>query len=75
MRDIKMCLFFLGALFGMALMGFSGLGIFGICGFFISLIEQRPGILIGLGLFVICVLFVTIGWYIFCKFADKLNDI
>ena len=75
MRYIKMCLFFLGALLGMALIGFFGsIGVIGVYGFFVTLWEYCPNILIGLGLFVMGVLFVTIGWDIFCKCADKLKD-
>lgn len=75
MRYIKMCLFFIGVLFGMALMAFFGLiGIIGLYGVFVTLWEYCPEIIIGSGLFLIGVLFVTIGWNIFCKFADKLAD-
>lgn len=75
MRHIKTCLFFLGALFGIALIGFFGLiGYIGIYGIFVTLWEYCPNILIGSGLFLMGVLFVTIGWGIFCKFADKLSD-
>ena len=75
MRYIKMSLFFLGAIFGMALIGFFGLiGIIGIYGVFVTLWEQCPNIIIGSGLFLMGILFVTIGWDIFCKFADKLKD-
>ena len=70
-----MCLFFLGALLGMALIGFFGLiGIIGAYGVFVTLWEYCPNILIGSGLFLMGVLFVTIGWGIFCKFADKLKN-
>jgi hypothetical protein len=75
MRYIKMLLFFLGALFGIALTGFFGLvGIIGIYGIFVTLWEYCPNILIGSGLFLMGVLFVPVGWGIFCKFADKLKD-
>lgn len=75
MRYIKMCLFFIGVLLGMALMGFFGLiGIIGLYGVFVTLWEYCPNIIIGLGLFLMGVLFVPIGWSIFCKFADKLSD-
>lgn len=70
-----MGLFFLGALLGMALMGFFGLiGIIGASRVFIHLLEHYQEILAGLGFFVIGILFVTIGWGIFCKCADKLKD-
>ena len=75
MRYIKMCLFFLGVLFGIAMIGFFGLvGIIGVYGVFVTLWEYCPNILIGSGLFAMGVLFATIGWGIFCKFADKLKD-
>ena len=75
MRYIKMCLFFLGVMFGMTLMGFFGLiGFIGIYEVFMYLLEHCPEILIGLGLFGIGVVYVPIGWSIFCKFADKLKD-
>ena len=75
MKYIKMCLFFLGVLFGIALIGFSGLiGIIGVYGVFTYLLEHCPVILVGSGLFAMGVVFVTIGWGIFCKFADKLKD-
>lgn len=75
MRYIKMSLFFLGVLLGMALMGFAGIiGIIGVYGAVVSLWEYCPEILIGLGLFGIGVVYVPIGWSIFCKCADKLKD-
>ena len=75
MRYIKMCLFFLGVLFGIAMVGFFGLvGVIGIYGIFVTLWEYCPNILIGSGLFAMGVVFSTIGWGIFCKFADKLKD-
>lgn len=75
MRYIKMSLFFLGVMFGMTLMGFFGLiGFVGVYGVFATLWEYCPNILIGSGLFLIGVLFATIGWGIFCKCADKLED-
>lgn len=75
MRYIKMCLFFLGVLFGIALVGFSGLiGVIGLYGVFTYLIEHCPVLLLGSGLFAMGVVFSTIGWGIFCKFADKLKD-
>ena len=75
MRYIKMCLFFLGVLLGMALMGFFGLiGIIGVYGIFTYLIEHCPVILVGSGLFAMGLVFSVIGWGIFCKFADKLKD-
>ena len=75
MRYIKMCLFFLGVLFGMALIGFFGLiGFIGVYGVFTYLLEHCPEIIVGSGLFTMGVLFVTIGWDIFCKCADKLKD-
>lgn len=75
MRYIKMCLFFLGVLLGMSLMGFFGLiGFIGVYGVFVTLWEYCPNIIIGSGLFGMGVLFVTIGWGIFCKCADKLKD-
>ena len=70
-----MCLLFIGVIFGMALMAFSGLiGIIGVYGVIVSLWEYCPEVLIGLGLIIAGVLYVTIGWDIFCKFADKLKD-
>lgn len=75
MRYIKMGLFFLGVLLGVALMGFFGLvGIIGIYGVFVTLWEYCPNILIGSGLFAMGLVFSIIGWGIFCKFADKLKD-
>lgn len=75
MRYIKMGLFFLGALLGMALIGFFGLvGIIGVYGVFVTLWEYCPEILIGSGLFAMGIIYVPIGWSIFCKCADKLKD-
>lgn len=75
MRYIKMSLFFLGVLFGMALTGFAGLmGIIGVYGIFTYLLEHCPVILVGLGLFGIGVVYIPLGWRIFCKCADKLKD-
>lgn len=75
MRYIKMGLFFLGALLGMSLIGFFGLiGIIGVYGVFVTLWKYCPNILIGSGLFAMSILFVTTGWGIFCKCADKLKD-
>lgn len=75
MRYIKMSLFFLGVLFGMALMGFAGIiGVIGVYGAVVSLWEYCPEILIGLGLFGIGVVYIPLGWSIFCKCADKLKD-
>lgn len=75
MRYIKMSLFFIGVLLGMALMGFSGIiSIIGVYGIFDYLLEHCPEFLIGLGLFGIGVVYIPIGWRIFCKCADKLKD-
>lgn len=75
MRYIKMCLFFLGVLLGMALMGFSGLmGFIGIRSIFMYLLEHCPVIIGGLIFFVLGITYVPIGWRIFCKCADKLKD-
>lgn len=75
MRYIKMCLFFLGVLLGMALMGFFGLtGFIGVYGIFVTLWEYCPDILVGSVLFAVGLVFSVIGWGIFCKFADKLKD-
>lgn len=75
MRYIKMCLFFLGVLFGLSLIGFFGLiSIIGIYGVFTYLIEHCPVILVGSGLFAMGLVFSIIGWDIFCKFTDKLKD-
>lgn len=75
MRYIKMSLFFLGVLFGIALIGFAGIiGIIGVYGIFDYLLEHCPVLLLGSGLFAMGVVFSTIGWGIFCKFADKLKD-
>ena len=75
MRYIKMSLFFLGVLLGMALMGFAGIiGAIGVYGAVVSLWEYCPEVLIGLGLFGIGVVYIPIGWSIFCKCADKLKD-
>ena len=75
MRYIKMCLFFLGALLGVALIGFFGLiGFIGVYGIFTYLLEHCPEILVGLGLFGAGVVYVPLGWSIFCKCADKLKD-
>ena len=70
-----MCLLFIGVIFGMALMAFSGfIGIIGVYGVVVTLWQQCPEVLIGLGLIIAGVLYVSIGWSIFCKFADKLKD-
>lgn len=70
-----MCLFFLGVMLGMALMGFFGLiGFIGFYGIFTYLIEHCPVILVGSGLFAMGLVFVVIGWGVFCKYADKLKD-
>lgn len=75
MRYIKMSLFFLGVLFGMALMGFAGIiGIIGVYGVFGYLLEHCPQILVGLGLFGIGVVYIPLGWKIFYKCIDKLTD-
>ena len=75
MRYIKMFLFFIGLLFGMAFMAFFGIiGIIGVYGVFVTLWEQCPNIVIGLGFIITAVVYVPIGWIIFCKFADKLSD-
>jgi hypothetical protein len=75
MRYIKMSLFFLGALLSMALIGCSGIiGIIGVYGVVVSLWEYCPEVLIGLGLLGICVVYIPIGWSIFCKCADKLKN-
>jgi hypothetical protein len=75
MRYIKMSLFFIGVLLGMALMGFAGiLGIIGVYGVVCSLWEYCPEVLIGLGFFGMGVVYIPIGWSIFCKCADKLKD-
>ena len=76
MKYIKACLFFLGALLGMALMGFFGvIGFIGIYEIVTYLAKHCPNILIGSGLFIIGVSYVSIGWGIFCKCADKLKHI
>lgn len=76
MRYIKMSLFFLGVLLGMALMGFAGImGIIGIYGVFGYLLEHCPVLLVGLGLIGIGVVYIPLGWKVFCKCADKLTDI
>lgn len=70
-----MSLFFLGVLLGMAIIGFAGIiGGIGVYGAIVSLWEYCPEVLIGLGLFGIGVVYVPIGWSIFCKCADKLKD-
>lgn len=70
-----MSLFFLGALLGMALIGCSGIiGIIGVYGVVVSLWEYCPEVLIGLGLFGIGVVYIPMGWRIFCKCADKLKN-
>lgn len=75
MRYIKMCLFFLGVLFGVTLMGFFGLiGFIGVHSIFTYLLGHCPVIIGGLLLFVLGIAYVPIGWGIFCKFADKLKD-
>ena len=75
MKYIKMCLFFLGVLFSMALIGFSGLiSIIGLYGIFTYLLEHCSEILIGSGLFAMGIVYAPIGWSIFCKCADKLKD-
>jgi hypothetical protein len=75
MRHIKMFLFFIGVLFAMAFMAFFGIiGIIGVYGVFATLWEYCPNIVIGLGLILTGVMYVPIGWNIFCKFMDKLTD-
>ena len=75
MRYIKMCLFLIGVLFGLALMGLFGLiGFLGIYGVFVYLIQHCPELLVFSGMLSIGIGVVTIGWDIFCKFADKLGD-
>ena len=75
MKYIKMCLFFLGVLFSMALIGFSGLiSIIGLYGIFTYLLEHCPVIIGGLIFFVLGITYAPIGWSIFCKCADKLKD-
>lgn len=75
MKYIKTCLFFLGVLVGIILMGFFGLiGFIGVYGVVVSLWEYCPEILVGLGMFVVGIMYVPIGWSIFCKCADKLKD-
>lgn len=75
MRYIKMCLFFLGVMLGMSLMGFAGImGIIGAYGVVCSLWEYCPEVLIGLVFLGIGVVYIPIGWGIFCKCADKLKD-
>ena len=69
-----MSLFFIGVLLGMALMGFAGiLCIIGVYGMVCSLWEYCPEVLIGLGFLGIGVVYIPIGWRIFCKCADKLK--
>jgi hypothetical protein len=75
MRYIKMGLFFLGVLLGMALIGFAGiLCIIGVYGVVCTLWEYCPEVLIGLGFLGRGVVYIPIGWSIFCKCADKLKD-
>jgi hypothetical protein len=75
MRYIKMFLYFIGVLFSMALMAFFGLiGIIGVYGVFVTLWERCPDVLIGLGLIIAGVVYVPIGWNIFCNFMNKLTD-
>ena len=70
-----MSLFFIGVLLSMALMGLFGLiGFIGVYGVFVTLWEYCPNILIGLGLFGIGIVYVPLGWSMFCKCADKLKD-
>jgi len=74
MKYIKNCLFFLGVLFSMALIGISGIiGIVGVYGVFMSLIEHCPNVLIGLGMIVTSVLCISFGWCIFSKCATKVE--
>ena len=74
MKWIKYIWAFLVAFIGMCLIGFFGLtGIFGACGFFISLLEHCPGIFLGLGMFIFGVLGTVIGWGMFRDWVSKLS--
>lgn len=75
MKYIKMCLFFLGALFGMALIGFFGsLGIHAVKEIFSYLFTHCNYLMWCIMFFLFGVIGVVIGWNIFCKCADKLED-
>ena len=75
MRYIKMCLFFLGVLIGMTLMGFFGsLGIHAVKEIFSYLFTHCSDLIWYTMFFIFGIIGVVIGWSIFCKFADKLKD-
>lgn len=75
MRYIKMGLFFLGALLGMALIGFFGLlGIYAVEGIFSYLFTHCSDLMLYAMFFIFGVIGVVIGWGVFCNFADKLKD-
>ena len=76
MKWIKIIWYFLIILIGIGLMCFFGLtGIFGVCGFFISLLEHCPGVFLGLGMFIFGILGAVIGGGLFRDSVDKLKDI
>jgi len=75
MRYIKMSLFFLGALFGMSLIGFSGaLGVYTVKEIFSYLFIHCSALMWYTIFFIFGIIGVLIGWNIFCKCADKLKD-
>lgn len=75
MKYIKTCLFFLGVLLGLALMGFFGLMCFvGVYEVFVYLFKHCPELLVNLVMVVVGVSYISVGWSIFCKCVDKLRD-
>lgn len=75
MKYIKMCLFFLGALFGMALIGFFGAtGIFAFNEIFRYLFTHCSDLMWYTIIFIFGVIGIMVGWGVFCNFADKLKD-
>ena len=75
MRYIKMSLFFLGALFGMALIGFFGsFGVYTVKEIFSYLFTHCSDLMWYIMFFIFAIIGVVSGWSIFCKFADKLKD-
>ena len=70
-----MCLFFLGTLLGMTIIGFFGLlGIYAVKEIFSYLFIHCSDLMLHTMFFIFGVIGVVIGWGIFCNFADKLKD-
>lgn len=75
MKYIKTCLFFLGVLIGMTLMGFFGLlGICAVKEIFNYLFTHCSDLMLYTMFFIFGVIGAAIGWGVFCNFADKLKD-